>query len=135
MTFEYLTIYDLMFFNKLQIETFSPGEPIGVLDNGSLEMIVEQPKATVFGEEVYQDVSEKAGIMFINIIKKHPFQNANKRTAAMALDVFIDMNGYQLNLSNDDFVKLSVDVAIFKGEFDELKDYVFSILKKNINQK
>ena len=118
MTFEYLTIYDIMFFNKLQIETFSPGEPIGVLDNSSLEMI-----------------SEKAGIMFINIIKKHPFQNANKRTAAMTLDVFIDINGYQLNLSNDDFVKLSVDVAIFKGEFDELKDYVFSILKKNINQK
>ncbi|KAF1302001.1 type II toxin-antitoxin system death-on-curing family toxin [Candidatus Enterococcus willemsii] len=133
MSHKYLFIEEIIFFNKLQIETFSPAEPIGVADRNALEMIVEQPKATVFGGDVYKDISEKAGILFINLVKKHPFFNANKRTAAMALDVFLAMNGYHLELTNKMLADLTVEVAIFDGDFDQLKNNISSKIRNNLS--
>ncbi len=63
-------------------------EPIGVKDANALEMCVGQLRASAFGEEVYTSIYEKAAILLIQLIKKHPFHNANKRTAFLATFVF-----------------------------------------------
>lgn len=67
---------------------YSPNEPLGVKDANALEMCVGQLRASAFGEEVYPSIYEKAAILLIQLIKKHPFHNANKRTAFLATFVF-----------------------------------------------
>nr|WP_308302320.1 type II toxin-antitoxin system death-on-curing family toxin [Enterococcus faecium] len=40
----------------------------------------------------------KSAVLLINLIKKHPFHNANKHTAFLAVYVFLKLNGYSLKI-------------------------------------
>lgn len=74
--------------NVIRIKKYSPNEPIGVKDANALEMCVGQLQASAFGEEVCPSIYEKVAILLIQLIKKNPFHNANKRTAFLATFVF-----------------------------------------------
>lgn len=41
----------------------------------------------------------------------HPFLDGNKRTAFAAMDTFLRLKSYQLNLSNDQAYQLVLDVV------------------------
>lgn len=127
----FLTIEDIVKMNVLQIKTFSADEPIGLKDLNALDMAVNQVNASAFGEEVYPSIYEKAAILMIQLIKKHPFHNANKRTALMSALVFLRINGYSFVLPQQDEVDLVVYIATFSGDFDQLKDDVSEVIKLN----
>lgn len=57
-----------------------------------------QLQVTVFGEQIYASIYEKATMLLIQLIKKHPFNNANNRTAFLALFVLLKINGYLLTI-------------------------------------
>ncbi len=127
---KYLSAEDIIKINVMVIGKYSPKEPVGIADPNSLQMIVEQPKQEIFFFFFYPDIYSKAAITWINLIKKHPFKNANKRTAVLALHMFLAMNGYQSNLSLNDGLEKTIDIATFQGDFEELKDNIIQFLKK-----
>ena len=110
-----------------------PQTPVGIADPNSLRMIVEQPKQEIFGKVLYPDIYSKPAIIWINLIKKHPFYNANKRTAVLALHMFLAMNGYQSNLSLQDGLEKTVEIATFQGDFEDLKKTIIQFLKQDGN--
>lgn len=126
---KYLGAKDILKMNVIQIKKYSPNEPIGVKDHNALEMCVGQLKATAFGEEVYPSVYEKAALLLIQLIKKHPFHNANKRTAFLATFVFLKINGQLLTIKQKDAVDLVVYIATYNKNFDQLKYRVTSTIK------
>lgn len=126
---KYLGAKDIVKMNVIQIKKYSPNEPIGVKDPNALEMCVGQLKATTFGEEVYPSVYEKAALLLIQLIKKHPFHNANKRTAFLATFVFLKINGQLLTIKQKDTVDLVVYIATYDKDFDQLKYRVTGIIK------
>jgi death-on-curing protein len=126
---KYLSAKDIVKMNVIQIKKYSPNEPIGVKDPNALEMCVGQLKATAFGEEVYPSVFEKSALLLIQLIKKHPFHNANKRTAFLAAFVFLKINGQLLTIKQKDAVNLVVCIAIYDKDFDQLKYEVTNIIK------
>ncbi|EMF0137079.1 type II toxin-antitoxin system death-on-curing family toxin [Enterococcus hirae] len=129
MIMKYLGAKDIVKMNVIQIKKYSPNEPIGVKDPNALEMCVGQLKATTFGEEVYPSVYEKAALLLIQLIKKHPFHNANKRTAFLATFVFLKINGQLLTIKQKDTVDLVVYIATYDKDFDQLKYRVTGIIK------
>ena len=125
----FLTIEDIVKMNVVQIKTFSADEPIGLKDLNALEMAVDRVNTSAFGEEVYPSIYEKAAILMIQLIKKHPFHNANNRTALMSALVFLRINGYSFVLPQQDEVDLVVYIATFSGDFDQLEDDVSEVIK------
>lgn len=125
----YLTAEDIIKINVMVIGRYSPKEPVGISDLNSLQMIVEPPKQEMFGKVLYPDIYSKAAIIWVNLIKKHPFYNANKRTALLALHTFLSMNGFQSNISFKDGLDKTVEIATFQGDFEDLKDNVVNFLK------
>ena len=117
---KYLTVEDIIKINVMVIGKYSPEEPIGIADLDSLQMIVEQPKQEIFENILYPDIYSKAAIIWINLIKKHPFYNANKRTAVLALHMFLALNGYKSNLSLLDGLEKTIEIATFQGDFENL---------------
>ena len=71
----YLTEQQIVAINTMLIRRYSPKEPIELFNQNSLIMAVEQPKQAVFGKEIYPTIYDKAAILLINIVKKHPFAN------------------------------------------------------------
>lgn len=126
---KYLGDKDIVTMNVIQIKKYSPNEHIGVKDPNALEMCVGQLKATAFGEEVYPSVYEKAALLLIQLIKKHPFHNANKRTAFLAAFVFLKINGQLLTIKQKDAVNLVVYIATYDKDFDQLKYEVTNTIK------
>ncbi|MCS4485811.1 type II toxin-antitoxin system death-on-curing family toxin [Staphylococcus americanisciuri] len=127
---KYLKAEDIVKINIMVIGEYSPIEPVGISNISSLNMIVNQPKQEVFGRMLYPDIYSKAAILWINIIKKHPFYNGNKRTAFIAMHMFLSLNGYQSNIDRDEGFSKTIDIVTFQGDFELLKDNVVDFLKK-----
>ena len=128
---KYLTVEDIIRINAKLITKTSQGELIGIKDASALDMAINQPKQIVFGEDLYPTIYDKAAILAINLAKRHPFQNANKRTALVSMLVFFNMNGYTTELDRQEAVQFILNITTSKQEFDELKRSVTIYLKNS----
>ena len=128
---KYLTSEDIIKINVMVIGKYSPNESVGIANSNSLQMIIEQPKQEIFGKVLYPDIYSKAAIIWINLIKKQPFYNANKRTALLALHMFLAMNGYRSDITFEDGLAKTIEIATFQGDFEKLKENVIDFLKEN----
>ena len=100
--------------HELQLERF--GGTTGLRDDGGLESALARPQSTFGGEDLYPSLSGKAAVLFHSLASNHPFIDGNKRTAVMAAEIFLRVNGYTLSASDDDLEDLTMRVA--KGELD-----------------
>lgn len=87
----------------------------GVRDIGMFESALSKPqKLAVYGEPDFADLAASYGL---GLAKNNPFLDGNKRTAFVAVELFLRLNGYSLN-SNDADCVLTV-LAVAAGEMDE----------------
>ena len=80
-----------------------------------LESAINLPK-----QRWYEGVYIKAAALFRSLIQDHPFLDGNKRTAIVAVDVFLGLNGYELKAKKKDAVEFALKVA--KGEVRDLAE-------------
>lgn len=125
----YLTVKDIVKINTKLIATVSSGELIGIKDAAALDMAVNQPQQEVFGEALYPTIHDKAAILAINLAKRHPFQNGNKRTALVAMLTFFMMNGYTTKFTQEEAVQFILNITTSQQAFDEMKEAVANDLK------
>jgi death-on-curing protein len=95
----YLTVEEVLKLHERVIE--QRGGSTGVRDRGALESAVAQPQMTFAGEDLYPTVVEKAAALGFSITMNHPFVDGNKRTAHAAMEVFLVLNGFEINASVD----------------------------------
>ncbi len=84
-------------------------------DAGLLTSAVNSPFQTAGGVDVHPLTLNKGAALFRSLISNHPFQNGNKRTAVMALDIFLTANGYALVFDNDAMYALAEKTATYKA--------------------
>lgn len=125
----YLTVKDIVKINTKLITTVSSGELIGIKDAAALDMAVNQPQQEVFGEALYPTIHDKAAILAINLAKRHPFQNGNKRTALVAMLTFFMMNGYTTKFTQEEAVQFILNITTSQQAFAEMKEAVANDLK------
>jgi death on curing protein len=92
-----------------QIATF--GGTAGVRDQGLLDSALAQPQATFGGELLHPTLADQAAAYLYHLSRNHPFIDGNKRTAFAVMDAFIEVNGYQLMLTDDEAYELTMQVA------------------------
>jgi death-on-curing protein len=110
-------------------------------DRGLLESAISSPFQSMFGEDLYKTVEEKAFVLFLNIAKNHPFMDGNKRTAALICDYYLMENGMELNLETKEKFKFMLNVLEKNIEpeqalfiFKELVVPIESISRKPITE-
>lgn len=117
----YLTVKEAAAINQYVITRFSPGEQIGIKDLSLLESAVHRPQQSLLEEDAYPTIEEKAASLFQSLAQNHPFHNANKRTAFLAMIQFLSYNHYQFKMptqkEQEDF---TVDVVNHKYSFEEI---------------
>lgn len=113
----YLTETDIVAINTALIKRYSPMERLALLNPAALNMIINLPEQYVFGRKLYPTLFGKAAVLFIQLIKKHCFASANKRTAFYVLVKFLKLNGYSLRVTQEEAVEFTVKLA--NAKFDE----------------
>ena len=78
----------------------SGGSP-GLRDRGALESAVAQPEMSFGGEDLYPTVAAKAAAFGHSLIQNHCFIDGNKRIGHAAMEVFLVVNGYEVEASTD----------------------------------
>lgn len=66
-----------------------------------LDSIIAIPQKTFAGRDLYPNYMQKAACYFYFINKFHPFNNGNKRLSIVSTGVFLQYNGYQLNVDEE----------------------------------
>ncbi|WP_182379956.1 type II toxin-antitoxin system death-on-curing family toxin [Nocardioides sp. WS12] len=82
-----------------------------VRDVGLLEAAAARPKTSVFGEDAYPSLFEKAAALLHSICQNHALVDGNKRLAWLATDVFLRINGTVIEMSDEDAFALVMRVA------------------------
>lgn len=119
----YLTEKQIAKINTLVIQRYSPKERIKTISPSALNMIVNLPEQFVFGKPLYPSIFDKATILFVQLIKKHVFASANKRTAFYVLVKFLRLNGYHFVVTLEEAVEMCVRIAVESPSEQNLKSY------------
>ena len=91
------------------------GGSAGLRDRGLLESALARPlNLAAYGKPDHADLAACYGV---GIAKNHPFVDGNKRTAFVAVELFLMLNGWKLSASDADAVIAMLAVAA--GKIDE----------------
>ena len=131
----YLTEIQIEKINTLVIQRYSPKEQIKMISPSALNMIVNLPEQFVFGKPLYPTIFDKATILFVQLIKKHVFANANKRTAFFVLVKFLQLNGYHFTVSVEEAVDMCVTIAVEALTDEKMISYSKWISEHSIREK
>lgn len=127
----YLTEKEIILINHVIIKRYSPTEDIGVKDYSALQACIEQLKQVVFGKVVYPIIYDKAAILFEMLINKYCFYNGNKRTAVMAVYVFLKSNGILLHAPKKELEDKAVAIASLRGDDQLTRNEIREWLEQN----
>ena len=119
----YLTADQILRHHREVLEEFG-GNSDGVLSEQGLLSAIMQPQQSAFGEDAYPTVAEKAAAYGSFLNQAHPFVEGNKRTAAIAMLVFLDINGCDFDQSDDRIIKMFLGVATGSVDQDEFFRWV-----------
>jgi death-on-curing protein len=91
------------------------GGAVGLRDEGLFDLALARPQnLAAYGDPDHADLAAAYGV---GLAKNHAFIDGNKRTAFVAVELFLALNGHELVANDADCVLTMLAVAA--GELDE----------------
>jgi death-on-curing protein len=97
---------------------------IGIRDRTALESAIAQPQMTFGGKELYPTLTDKAAALAFSLVKNHPFLDGNKRTGHASMELFLLLNGLELEASVDEQERAIVQLAAGELTREEFNEWV-----------
>lgn len=94
----------------------------GIRDDGMLESALARPRNMVAYDEC-DDVARLAAAYAYGLARNHPFADGNKRTALVAAELFLDLNGFALTATDADCLVTFLSLADGTLSEDELTEW------------
>ena len=113
--------------HKLLIE--NTGGLDGLRDNNMLESALLSAFQTFDGIDLYPTVLEKITRISYNLIINHPFIDGNKRIGTYVLLVLLELNNIEIKLTDEEIVKIGVNIADGKMNDKKLLKYINKFFK------
>lgn len=107
-----LSLEHLLEIHALVVE--ATGGSTGLRDLGRLEAAIATQTQSVFGEELYPNLIDKAAAIIRSLIADHPFVDGNKRTAMLAGLTFLEINGVHFAAEPGEIEDFAVKIATGK---------------------
>ena len=105
----YLNAEQILFIHARLIQ--ETGGENGIRDLGLLRSAAARPQATFDQADLYPDIFAKAAALFQSLVNNHPFVDGNKRTGITSTVLFLQINGYSFQTSQDEMVSFTLSVA------------------------
>lgn len=100
----YLTLEDVLaLIHDLRV---GPIRDIGLLDSA-----VHRPQVSVFGQDAYTGIDDKAAVLLESLVRNDALVDGNKRIGWLATAVFYGLNDLTLEAPDDDAYDLVIAIA------------------------
>ena len=119
---KFLSLFQILDLHR-HIITQSGGSR-GIRDFGALESALAQPQMTFEKKDLYPTLYDKAAAMAHSLVMNHPFVDGNKRVAHAAMEIFLLLNGYELEASVEEQEELFLQLAKGKISREELAKWL-----------
>ena len=116
----FLTLEEVLEIHTTLLQVF--GGPPGVRDLGLLESALFRPRTGY-----YADLIEMAAALFESLMN-HPFVDGNKRVAFFAVDIFLRINGFHIEVEANDAHRRIIEVI---EEGTHVKDSLDTFLRQH----
>jgi death on curing protein len=114
----YLTAEQILFLHARLVAEI--GGSHGVRDLSMLLSAVGRPQTSFDHRDLYPDLFIKAAALMDSLINNYPFLDGNKRTGIAAAAMFLQANGYRLQISNMQLEKFTLEVARSEHTIEEI---------------
>jgi death-on-curing protein len=123
----YLTVNEVI---EIYIRvTEQSGGAVGIRDLGALQSAVAQPRMTFGGFELYPTIIEKASALGFSLIQNHPFIDGNKRIGHAAMEMFLLLNGFEINAGINEQEEAILKVAASEMKREEFTEWLHNHIK------
>ena len=119
-----ITVEDIMNIHSQAIDMY--GGLDGVRDYGAIDSVIQGIYLTFDEEELYPTVVDKASFLAYGLIKNHAFLDGNKRVGVATMLVFLQMNGYNIECTNEQLIDFGLGVAKSELEQPEIAEWIES---------
>ena len=120
-TFETLTKNEILEINRRMIEEFG-GFYLdfnnNLLNPSVLEHVLVEIESSIFEQDLYPEIIQKAGILAWRINAGHVFYDGNKRTSVEVCRLFLEINGFELKLDVS-IIDIAIKIARNEISFQE----------------
>ena len=110
---DHLTIEDLV-----EVARRVVGGEVLVRDAGLLASAVARPQSSVFGQDAYPGIWEKAAALMESLGRNHALVDGNKRLAWTAAWLFLGINGHPLGEPLDEDAAEQFVIEVVTGELE-----------------
>jgi death-on-curing protein len=109
MKWRYLELGEVLELYRLVMQ--QSGGIVGIRSLSLLESALAQSRVTFDKMDLYLTLSEKAGALGFSLIQNHAFVDGNKRMGHATIEVFLMLNGYEIEADVDEQEAVIVGVA------------------------
>lgn len=102
-TMKHLTYEDILAIHDSVITNTSVKPMFGVRDFNMVHSAANGYNVTIFGNELYPTIEDKAAYLCNSILKNHPFTDGNKRTAVICMITLLELNNKSIKLYTSDY--------------------------------
>ncbi len=118
----WIGVLEALVLHDMQLVTF--GGAAGVRDVGLLEPALARPRNLLLYGKRRPSLARLAAAYAFGIMKNHPFVDGNKRTALVIAFAFLDVNGIEINASEEDTYRVFMDLASGRVSEEELGAWI-----------
>lgn len=113
MEVEYLDLEDAL--RLVEMAGIGPVRDIGLLDSA-----MARPQSSAFGQDAYPTLPLKAAALLHSLVGNHALVDGNKRLGWLATVTFLGINGFEVDLKDDDAYQLVWDIAAGQLNLEEI---------------
>ena len=114
----YLSVAQLLELHRVLVQEF--GGRSGLRDRNGLESATARAAMTFGGEDLYPDLPAKAAALMHSVVLNHPFVDGNTRVGVAAAELFLRINGAELDAADEELETLTMSVAAGRLEAEAL---------------
>jgi len=117
-----LTASQIIKFQAKLIE--KTGGLAGIKDKSLIDSSLNAPFQTWDGVDLYPTTLEKIIRIGYNLIRNHCFADGNKRIGMYAMLILLELNQFEIELSDEDIIFMGINVASGEMSYEELIKYI-----------
>jgi death-on-curing protein len=106
---EYLTTEDLL--GLIRDLGVGPVRDLGLLDSAA-----HRPTTSIFGQDAYESIDDKAAALLESLVNNHSLVDGNQRLGWLAVVVFYGLNDIDLDV--DDDAAYDIVIAVASGQLE-----------------
>lgn len=96
----------------------------GIRDIGLFESAINSPFQSFGGCDVYSSHEQKAAGLAYGLVSNHAFIDGNKRISALAMLVFLALNGIEISCTEREMYSVFIGLADSEITFDDLVNWI-----------